>query len=173
MFKGATLGLLALIGAATPASAQMFSLSINGVVSGTQSTVVCAPSANPACLQANPGGAVNEQFVRAFDVPLYTGFLAEGANLFDWGNDYTTGRWRGTITNSAGFLTGQNLIFTRLDPSCRTGSVGCQYVSASASIFNVAGGVPEPGTWATMLLGFALAGMALQKNARRLRLVTQ
>ena len=174
MFKGAALGLLALVGAATPGSAQVFSLSMNGVVSGTQSTVVCGPTASFTCLQNNPGGAVSQQFLQAFDVPLYNGFLNQGANAFTWGSPYLDGLWSGTITNSNGYLTGTGLSFSRVDPSCQSSSVvGCRTVQASASVFNVGGGVPEPGTWATMLLGFALAGTALRKNARRLRPVTQ
>jgi hypothetical protein len=173
MFKGAALGLLAIVGAATPASAQVFSLSINGVVSGTQTTVMCSPSATVACLQTYPSGTTSQQFLQAFDVPLYTGFLAQGANSFSFGNSFSTGLWSGTINNSGGYLTGQNLTFVREDSSCRFGTVGCQSVIASALVFNVAGGVPEPGTWATMLLGFALAGTALRKNSRRLRLATQ
>ena len=173
MFKGAALGLLALVGAAAPGSAQVFSLSINGVVSGTQSTTVCGPASDLTCIQANPGGLVNQQFLQAFDVPLDTRFLVQGANAFTWGSPYSGGLWTGTIVNSNGYLTGQGLSFSRLGSGCQTGSVGCETVFASASIFNVAGGVPEPGTWATMLLGFALAGTALRKNSRRSRLVTQ
>jgi len=44
---------------------------------------------------------------------------------------------------------------------------GLSYTSASGKLFAAAAGVPEPATWAMMILGFAVTGAAVR--ARRLR----
>lgn len=110
--------------------------------------------------------------MKAFDFSLAPTHLSEGDTEFSWGNPHSTGLWSGTINNSAGFLTGRNLSFALQDANCRFGTVGCQFTFANAATFNVAGGVPEPGTWVTMLLGFLAVGTALRNkpNARPARL---
>ena len=173
MSKGVAFGFLALLGVATPLSAQVFNLSINGTVTGSQTTVVCNSSSAPDCLTTYPGGVLNEQFLEAFNVSLFTAYLVQGDNPFSWGDARASGLYSGIINNSGGYLTGQNLSFIQEDSSCRFGAVGCQYVIASASTFNVVGGIPEPGTWATMLLGFFLVGMAMRNKAARLVTVKQ
>ena len=166
MTKGVCL-LFLLIGMASPASAQLVQLSINGTVAGTQSTVQCNSSSAPACLTTYPGGALTDPFLATFDFALTPVNLLQGANAFTYGNPRANGFWSGTITNSNGYLTGQDLSFVREDSSCMFGAVGCRFVVASAATFNVVGGIPEPGTWATMLLGFFLLGSVLRRSPAR------
>ena len=173
MSKGVAFGFLALLGVATPLNAQVFSLSINGTVTGAQTTVVCNSASAADCLTTYPGGTLNEQFLEAFNVSLFTTYLAQGANPFSWGDPRASGLWSGTINNADGYLTGQNLSFIHEDSGCRFGAVGCEYVIARASTFNVVGGIPEPGTWATMLLGFFLVGMVMRTKPARLPAVIQ
>ena len=63
MSKGVAFGFLALLGVATPLNAQVFSLSINGTVTGAQTTVVCNSASAADCLTTYPGGTLNEQFL--------------------------------------------------------------------------------------------------------------
>ncbi len=173
MFKVLVFGLLALLGVSAPVNAQVFTLSINGTVSGSQTTLVCNSGSAANCLTTYPGGSLTEPFLQAFDVPLFTTSLVQGDNPFSWGDPRANGLWSGTINNADGFLTGQNLSFIQEDSSCRFGAIGCQYVIASASTFNVIGGIPEPGTWATMLLGFFAVGMVMRKKSARSLTVMQ
>ena len=165
MSKGVVFVFLALLGVSTPLSAQSLTLSINGAVTGTQTTVQCSSASTPNCLATYPGGTLSEQFLTAFNFSLPPANLGQGANPFTYGNPRSSGLWSGTIINSNGFLTGQDLSFIREDSSCMFGAVGCRVVLASATAFNVVGGIPEPGTWATMLLGFFLVGSVLRKQA--------
>lgn len=167
MSKGVAFVFFALLCASTPLSAQLSTLTINGTVTGTQSTVFCDSGSAPDCLTTYPGGMLSEQFLAAFDFPLVTTNLVQGDNPFTLGHPRASGFWSGTITNSNGYLTGQNLSFLRESSSCQFGAIGCQVVVASAATFNVVGGIPEPGTWATMLLGFFLLGSAMRTKLTR------
>lgn len=164
MSKGVAFVFLALLGASAPLSAQLSHLTINGTVTGTQTTVLCDSGSAADCLTTYPGGTLSDQFLAAFDFPLVTTNLVQGDNPFTLGNPRASGFWSGTITNSDGYLTGQNLSFIRESSSCQFGAIGCQVVVASAATFNVVGGIPEPGTWATMLLGFFLLGSVMRKR---------
>jgi hypothetical protein len=166
MIKAAALFIVALAGAWTPLNAQVFNLSINGTVTGFQSTVMCGLGSTPTCFTTYPGGVVTEDFVKAFDLQLYPSQLPEGDAAFSWGDPRSSGLWAGTITNSGGFLTGHDLSFSYETASCRAGGPGCQFAFATASTFNVLGGIPEPGTWATMLLGFLGIGLAMRRIPR-------
>ncbi len=68
MFKGVVFGLLALLGVWAPLNAQVLTLSINGTVTGTQSTVICGSGSAPDCLAMNPSGALNAEFFNAFNL---------------------------------------------------------------------------------------------------------
>lgn len=173
MFKGVLFGLLVLLGLSTPANAQLVTLNINGTVTGSQTTVVCNSGSAPDCLTLNPGGTISEQFLRAFNFSINATSFVEGNNPFSTGDARIDGLWSGIVNNSGGFLTGQNISFIRESSSCRFGAIGCQYVTAGASTFNVVGNIPEPGTWATMLLGFFAVGMAMRKKAVRLHAVAE
>ena len=169
MFKSVVFVFLALLGVSTPLNAQLINLSINGTVTGTQSTVQCNVASTPDCLAIYPGGTLSEQFLAAFNFSLPPANLGQGTNPFTYGNPRSAGLWSGIIVNSNGYLTGQDLSFIREDSSCMFGAVGCRVVLASAATFNVVGGIPEPGTWATMLLGFFLIGAVMRHQPLALR----
>lgn len=167
MFKSVVFVFFALLGVSAPLNAQLLTLSINGTVTGTQTTVQCNSASAPDCLAAYPGGTLSQQFFTAFNFSLPPANLGQGANPFSYGNPHSSGLWIGTIFNTNGLLTGQDLSFIREDSSCMFGAVGCRVVLASAATFNVIGGIPEPGTWATMLLGFFIVGSVLRKKSLR------
>lgn len=160
---------LALTSFATPASAavQLFNLSINGTVSGTQSTLVCNASSTPDCLQVHGGGLRNDPFSTSFSVAFGSLPLAEGDTPFTFGSEFSSGVYSGIINNAGGVLTGRNLSFQQSDGgACRLGLIGCSSRIGTAATFNVVGGVPEPTTWALMLLGFGAIGGALRRQRR-------
>jgi hypothetical protein len=168
MIKAAALGIVGLVVAWTPLNAQVFNLSINGTVTGFQSTVMCGLGSTPTCFTTYPGGVVTEDFLKAFDLQLYPSPLLEGDTAFSWGDLRSSGLWAGTINNSGGYLTGRDLSFSYETANCRVGGPGCQFAFATASTFDVLGGIPEPGTWATMLLGFFGIGLVIRKIPRRI-----
>ena len=61
-------------------------------------------------------------------------------------------------------LTGRDLNYSF--QSCPPGvpTVGCRLTTATAVTFAVSGGVPEPATWALMLLGFGGIGLAMRRR---------
>jgi hypothetical protein len=99
-----------------------------------------------------------EDYQSEFTLPLYMTYLPLGDSTFEWGHPRSSGLWTGIINNSDGYLTGRDLFFSYEDSGLRFGQVGSGYILASASTFSVAGGIPEPGTWAMMLLGFVAVG---------------
>ena len=77
------------------------------------------------------------------------------------------GMYSGIINNTGGVLTGRDLIYVYENPGVRRMTVGSSYINASAQTFAVLAPVPEPGTWALMLLGFGAIGTALRRALRR------
>ena len=99
--------------------------------------------------------------------------LTEGDNPFSYGNTFGPGLYSGTIVNHAGVLTGRNLQFVYADASCRTGAVGCRNIVATSATFDVIeAAVPEPATWAMMLIGFGAMGVQLRRRRPALLLQT-
>ncbi|MEH3123875.1 MAG: PEPxxWA-CTERM sorting domain-containing protein [Sphingomonas phyllosphaerae] len=66
---------------------------------------------------------------------------------------------------------GNGTAFYRLDAGSNLSSITLGYKSASSNAVlyatNVGAAVPEPATWAMMVLGFGLAGYAMRRGARR------
>jgi len=154
--------------AAAPASAvEVFNVGAFGTLTGSTYTIVCVSGSPPGCSGGGPGGQRVDPFVSSFSFSLYTSPLAEGDNPFSYGFEFGAGFYTGIINNSGGTLTGRDLIFTRVDGgSCRQFLIGCQSVSATATTFNVTGGVPEPSTWAMMLMGFGAVGYSLRRRRK-------
>lgn len=167
----AMLGILAsclLSLAPTHASAAIFAnVGIFGTVTGTKTTILCNSGSPLSCLSENPGGIANTPYINDFSVFLGTMNLAQGDNDFSWGHPRVSGSWSGIINNDDGYLTGRNLQFAYEDSNARFGAIGSSYIFASASTFNVVGGIPEPATWALMLMGFLAVGTALRQAPRR------
>jgi hypothetical protein len=70
----------------------------------------------------------------------------------------------GTVTNNGGFLIGTNLGYTLNDCPDGFPTRSCSDFFAFASTFNAIGGIPEPGTWLMMLLGFGAIGFSMRKT---------
>ena len=152
--------------AAAPASAtQYFDVHVTGNLTGTTSTVQCNAGSSAACLSTYPGGWSTESFVSSFSLMLGVMDLVEGNNAFTYGAAFGPGLYSGTIFNNGGILTGRDLTFSYADASCRTGALGCRNIVASSASFSVLqAAVPEPATWAMMLIGFGAIGVQLRRR---------
>lgn len=139
-----------------PAQATVFVVSIQGTVTGTKETFFCTGALTPSCLEASS---------HDFTLPLGTVDLVEGENTLTWGGYRTSGEYKFTIIRNGNSLTGVNLSYNYI--SC-SGSPppGCYAIYASAPTFNVTGGVPEPATWAMLLMGFGAMGAGLRRRER-------
>ena len=151
---------------AAPASATQFlDVRITGDLGGAISTVQCGVGSNAACLSSFPGGSSSESFLRSFSLMLGAMNLAEGDNAFSYGYAFGSGLYSGTIANHGGVLTGRNIQFVYADASCRSGAIGCRNIVGSSASFDVVqAAVPEPATWAMMLIGFGAMGVALRRR---------
>jgi len=152
---------LTLAAVAAPADAAVYLVGISGSLSGTTTTVLCTGGAD--CNSANSQRV--DPFASGFSTVLGTLNLSEGDNSFSFGSPYGSGFFTGIINNAGGVLTGRNLSFSQ--QSCAPGvpAVGCRINVGSAVTFAVSGGVPEPATWALMLLGFGAIGIALRRRS--------
>ena len=151
---------------AAPASAtQFFDVRITGNMLGTTSTVRCNSGSAAGCLATYPGGSSSDIFSRPFTWALGAMNLVEGDNAFSYGSSFGPGLYSGTIINHGGILTGRDLQFVFADNSCRSGAIGCRNIQASSTSFAVLeAAVPEPATWAMMLLGFGAIGFQLRRR---------
>lgn len=155
-----------LLGMATPASAQQL-LNLSGMLQGSQVTIVCAIG-DATCTSANGGTTATSSYEREFLQTLFVMNLAPGDNTFTTGSLTGIGLFSGTINNNNGVLTGRDLFYSYRDPGVPTGVLGSRTITATASSFAVSAvaPVPEPGTWAMMLLGFLGLGTALRRAKR-------
>jgi hypothetical protein len=157
----ALIGLLALL-SGSAAGATVSAYTLTGTLTGSQTTVACNPL-DPACFVTTP-------FTQDFGVIVFLD-LSAGSNDFIYGSPYAgIGSWHGTIVDNGG-LTGLDLTFSRTSCGPGTPAIGCVSRTGSSATFNVeAGAVPEPATWAMLLLGFALIGVVLRIDRKHLRL---
>jgi hypothetical protein len=163
---GLCLAAVAAFSAAPALAATTINVSLSGTLQGTQNTVVCGQSSPSSCFSLYPSGSSTSPFSSPFSLSFVQA-LEEGDNPFSWGNAYTPeGLYSGILTYSGGTLTAKDISFSSLDPSCRTGQVGCRTTFASATAVTVASGVPEPKAWALMLLGFLAVGSAARRQMR-------
>ena len=153
-----------LFGLAGPASAAVTQLKISGTVVGSQTTLLCGFG---PC--NSPNQTLTQSYATTFSQVLLPFDLKEGDNSFTYGALSGIGLYSGVINYSNGVLTGRNLTFSYEMPGVRTGTVGSSYITANAATFAVAAvaPVPEPGTWALMLIGFGAVGPALRRAPRR------
>ena len=88
---------------------------------------------------------------------------AGGAN----GGPTPGGTASGTLALEFTSLPGSITLFQPVIRMQNTGPTG------NGSDIGLPGGVPEPGTWAMMLLGFGAAGVAMRRSRRKTRLLSQ
>ncbi|UUR07824.1 PEPxxWA-CTERM sorting domain-containing protein [Sphingomonas glaciei] len=158
-----------LLGMASPASAALTQLTISGTATGTQTIIKCPPGAPTSCFTSYPSGNLTQSYAANFSQTILPIDLKEGDNSFTYGSVGTIGYYSGIINFSGGVLTGRNLFYSYEDPGVRTITLNSSYINASARSFSVAAvtAVPEPGTWALMLVGFLAVGSALRRKPRR------
>jgi hypothetical protein len=148
---------LALTFVAAPASATVYVVGINGSLTGNTLTTMCAPGACPSPTQTSA-------FAADFSTMLGPKDLHEGDNFFTFGSLYSGGLFSGFINNNGGVLSGHGLSFSMQTCSPGVPTVGCQLSTGSAPLFAVSGGVPEPASWALMLIGFGAIGSAMRRR---------
>jgi PEP-CTERM motif-containing protein len=89
--------------------------------------------------------------------------------LGNFSQDFTLGSAAGLVSESITFSTsGGSLSFTNLGPSDFLGLI-LDDVTLSSNVTNVAA-VPEPSTWAMMILGFAGVGLMAYRRSRKSRI---
>ena len=163
----AAAGLAALPGQAYAATYEVES--IFGVGVRTTSFAICEPalSSSGCTSPTSVTGTTTVSGETSFN--FYSGLFddivitQEGDTFFDV-QGYDRSFFSGVINNSGGILTGRDLRVGFRASCAYTLQPGC--VSSDilvASTFGVTGGVPEPGTWAMMLLGFGAIGWAMRR----------
>lgn len=153
-----------LVGVASSANAALVQLNISGTAVGTQTTLVCGLGPCSA-----PSPTLSQSYAATFNQSLLPFDLREGDNAFTYGSLSGIGFYSGIINNTNGVLTGRDLYYSYENPGVRTITVGSSYINASARTFavNAIAPVPEPATWALMLIGFGAIGTALRRAPRR------
>jgi len=137
------------------ANATVFDINVFADVTGTDTRSACGPGqVFPYCpLETIPYQASISRYLGPID-------LVQGDNPFTYGGYYSSGYITGTINNDNGLLTGRDLTFAYA--ACSAVCPG-DHVYATASTFRVTGGVPEPGTWLTLLLGIGAVAWAARR----------
>lgn len=164
------LSALAAASLSAPASAQLFTtLPFFGYVTGTEDRYNCGSAAS--CTALIGTGVPFSEFGVPFEAAISGNFggatIGDGQSVF-----VTTGNpsgvsaiyYSGTITNNGGVLTGTNLFY--YTNTCPQGGFSnpCTTVTATAPTFVVRAGVPEPTTWAMMLMGFGAIGFSMRRR---------
>jgi len=141
------------------ANATVFHVSIFADMVGTQTHAACGPDqVFPYCqLDTSPYEISISRDLGYLD-------LLQGDNPFAYGTPYGSGYLLGTINNDNGVLTGRDLSYDQ-GAFCH-GFCGYDY-RAYAATFWVTGGVPEPETWATLLVGIGAVAWAMRRRTRR------
>jgi len=138
------------------ASATVFDIAILAQVSGTDTRDNCgAGQTFPFCpVETLPYDATLSRSLGPMD-------LLQGDNTFSYGSPYSTGLISGVINNDNGVLTGRNLSYTYA--SC-SGPCPGDHIYATAQSFTVFGGVPEPETWVTLLVGIGAVAWTMRRR---------
>lgn len=165
MRKSVAIMAACLFGMGSPAGAALVQLNINGTLVGTETIILCGIGA--PCSYPSP--TLGQSYATNFMQSLMPFDLKEGDNDFSYGALSGIGLYSGTINYTNGVLTGRDLTYSYENPGVRTVTVGSSYITASAGTFSVAAiaPVPEPGTWALMLVGFGVIGSSLRRAPRR------
>ena len=134
----------ALIGA-TPAQASVQLSAVSGIISQLQNNA--SFSANNLSFSTCQNGVCTTQFTGVSGLQAYNQDLTA---LNSWAGT-------GSYGNSGGFFDNYRFTFS---------GVGSYFGNqAPTPEVNALPPIPEPGTWAMMILGFGLVGMALRRRA--------
>jgi hypothetical protein len=133
------------------------SIPFRGIISGASgsSSLGSFSYSHNVCTQGPAGGPIVGTFTIDFGAEQFSGTLsgasqASGtANIFDLLINYS-------ITGGTGRFLGADGVFT---------GIGTANTSTRPSIVSLTfAAVPEPATWATMLLGFGLVGASMRRR---------
>ncbi|ODT64477.1 MAG: hypothetical protein ABS77_00335 [Phenylobacterium sp. SCN 69-14] len=81
---------------------------------------------------------------------------------------FYTANWQIEQLNIDASLSGHDFLLSVLAADCQpTGHYGYAYIDGFGNAPPPVSGVPEPATWAMMILGFGAAGAAMRNNRRR------
>lgn len=134
-------------------------------VSGTSNIGAFLPSGSH-CIDAASGTYFDGQF--SFDFGMgdllngtYAGALSPTANPMQFSNiqSFSVTGGLGRFLGASGAFTGTGLI------TFAPGALPSSFETFSGTIST--GAVPEPATWALMLIGFATAGLAFRRRERK------
>lgn len=115
------------------------------------------------CITGGPG-PVSGTFELVFGDGSVTGLISGIATaggtpgVLDQTFDYTVTGGTGNFAGSLGSFVGTGTVDTRMPPPL---------VAFDFTGDIIAGAVPEPSTWASLVLGFCLVGLALRRKSRR------
>lgn len=159
---------LTLSAISSPASATYTVTGIYGDSVRTTVTLACN-SASPIGCQGNTGYGTNSVTYQSyFSAGPYLTIANEGDTFFSGLELQYHSFFSFTINNMNGILTGRDLSINYYSNQCAYGgAIGCILTDgATATAFNVTGGVPEPSTWAMMLLGFGAIGYSMRRSRK-------
>ncbi|MBS0479307.1 MAG: PEP-CTERM sorting domain-containing protein [Proteobacteria bacterium] len=89
------------------------------------------------------------------------------------GNLFYTPQWQIEQLAIGPNLQGHDFLLTILGADCSpTGHTGYVYLDGFGAVTPPAGGVPEPATWAMMIMGFGLMGGAIRRQRAAVRFST-
>lgn len=152
-----------------PAQATMI-VEIDASATGTTDSLMCATG--PQC-------AVTSAFAASFRQNVLIEAFVNGAAFFQSGAGSNAGIISGTVLDmGGGRLTGVDFRFSQ-SLVCKQTPCLNMSTSLAAGTFNVrqvfpsmSSAVPEPGTWATMLIGFGAIGGAMRRKRHAPALAT-
>jgi len=159
MKRLAILAAVTALTAAVPANAATFVISFNSGYGAGNGTIVTNGAANTPSLVTSFTGTLAGAAISLLAPGSYPIGTASNDNLFDGTSPYFT--FKG-VSFAAG---GQNYNLYNNGPTVMLcgRTAGCDTTSLSA--FTVTA-VPEPATWAMMLVGFAMVGAATRYRRR-------
>ena len=83
-------------------------------------------------------------------------------------NNFYTPKWQIEQLDIDSTLSGHDFLLSVLAADCEpTGHWGYAYIDGFGAVLPEPGAVPEPATWAMMILGFGAAGAAVRNSRRR------
>jgi opacity protein-like surface antigen len=132
---------------------------VSGVANG-EAVLGILPTLHPPNIEKTANGQFNIDNI----------WWDTGAHFDFWGLGFFTASLTGDIYATQGFLTPipGNTNYTELfaENGAHVGDYAGSVVDNITNIVTTTGGVPEPATWALMLIGFGTAGFALRHRRR-------
>lgn len=117
----------------------------------------------PYCTQAQgPSCATPRPITGEIKSSTFGQYIEEGVNTFNIGQYNASGEYHFTIERRGTQLYGRDIRFGYAP--CSAGMCDSTFLSANSFTVSISKGVPEPTTWAMMILGFGVIGYSLRKR---------